>query len=260
MIIKCDETWTDRIISYIGNHYESCLYLYADIKRYGTDSEAVNTWVNTVDNHICAIIMTYHNGMHIFSKNFDYDKSELISLIMETRPDMVLGVESLVSDIYDSLENYCCEYGFVKKMDKEKSNIYYENIRTASLDDVSKLTDMLMDDTELMASYTYDEMFNQICERINDGFGNTYYIFDGEDICAQAGISADLDCFSVISNVFTSKKYRGKKYASSLLHYINEISGKKSVYLFCYGEELSAFYDAVGFSTVQLWGKLYVRI
>lgn len=97
-----------------------------------------------------------------------------------------------------------------QKKKKCTENYTYDDVRTATLEDVKPLTEMLMSDDEFSASYTYDEMFGQISERISDGYGKTLYIRNENEICAQLGISANMEKFMVISNVYTAKQHRGK--------------------------------------------------
>lgn len=260
MIIKCMKDWNKRIFSYIGDDYEKCLYVYSDLIKYGVSTEYVTVWVNVIDDKIRAIIMKYHNGMHIYSSNLDYDKTEIVKLVRKTKPSMVLGVEAIISDISDMLGDYSCKYGYVKKMKKSAGNYKYDDVKTATLEDVGSLTKMLMEDEGFSVGYTYDEMFGQILERIADEYGKTFYIRNEDEICAQLGISAITNQFMIISNVYTLKQYRGKQYASKLFSYMSYISEGKEIYLFCYGDKLSGYYDHIGFETVQLWGKLCVKV
>lgn len=220
------------------------------------DSEYIMTWVNIIDDNIKAVLMQYHNGMHIYSSGLDYNKTELVHLIKEVKPVMVLGVAQMISDIAGLLDEYDHEYGYIKRM-KKCGGYKYDAIRTATIDDVVALTEMLMSDAEFSAGYTFDEMYRQISERILDGYGKTFYICDQDQITAQFGIAAELDDFIVISNVYTAKAYRGQGYAARLFSYIKQISADKQIYLFCYGDRLDRYYDKIGFETAQLWGKMY---
>lgn len=255
MIIKCSNEWKQRIFSYIGRDYEKCLYIYADLKKYGMDSEYVMTWVNIIDDNIKAVLMQYHNGMHIYSDGLDYDKEEIVALIQKMRPSMVLGVQTLILDIANSLEEYHQECGYIKRMKEVGEEYEDDNIRMATVDDVVPLTEMLMSDVEFSVGYTFDEMYRQISERILDEYGKTFYICDQNQITAQLGIAAELDDIIVISNVYTAKTYRNQGYAAQLFSYIKQISANKKIYLFCYGDSLDRYYDKMGFETVQLWGK-----
>lgn len=259
MIIKCSNEWKKRIFSYIGNDYEKCLYIYSDLIKYGMDSESVAAWINVIDDSIRAVVMKYHNGMHIYSAKLDYNKAELVNLIRKTKPSMVLGVETVISDIADVLHEYDSEYGYIKRMKRDMDAYVCDNIRMATIEDVASLTEMLMSDEEFSDGYTYEEMYGQISERILDGYGKTFYIGDKNEILSQLGIAAQLNKFVVISNVYTAKEYRGHGYASGLLAYVKQIAEGKNVYLFCYGDTLSKYYDKIGFETAQEWGKLLIR-
>ncbi len=259
MIIKCSNEWKERIFSYIGNDYEKCLYIYSDLIKYGMDSQYVTTWVNIIDDSIRAIVMRYHNGMHIYSECLDYNKDEIVKLIRKIEPSMILGIEDIIVDLSDMLDEYNNEYGYIKRMKKHIDIQAYDNIKIATAGDVASLADMLMSDEKFSEGYIYDEMYKQISERILDGYGKTFYIYDKNKILSQLGIAAELDRFVVISNVYTAKEYRGQGYAGLLFSYVRQITEGKNVYLFCYGDTLDKYYDKIGFETVQPWGKLLVK-
>lgn len=46
MIIRCQKEDEKIIESYIGTEYYKCLYLYMNLQRYGTGSQAIDVYMD----------------------------------------------------------------------------------------------------------------------------------------------------------------------------------------------------------------------
>lgn len=69
MITQCTTIFQRRVLSYIGDDYYKCLYLYIDMQQYGCSSEFTQTWLQEDNGEITAVMLAYHNAMHVYSKN-----------------------------------------------------------------------------------------------------------------------------------------------------------------------------------------------
>ena len=69
MIKKCcSEKDLDILLEYIGKEYREAIYLYLDAIKYGISNPNVSSWIQTENEVITSIILMYHTGMHIYSK------------------------------------------------------------------------------------------------------------------------------------------------------------------------------------------------
>ena len=69
MIKKCcSENDLDILLEYIGKEYREAIYLYLDAIKYGISNPNVSSWIQTENEVITSIILMYHTGMHIYSK------------------------------------------------------------------------------------------------------------------------------------------------------------------------------------------------
>lgn len=79
MIKKCcSENDLDILLEYIGKEYREAIYLYLDAIKYGISNPNVSSWIQTENEVITSIILMYHTGMHIYSKEKVFDASEQI--------------------------------------------------------------------------------------------------------------------------------------------------------------------------------------
>ncbi len=258
MLVQCTEEWEDRIFSYIGENQEACLYLYVDVRRYGLSSGLVRVWAQCTGDEIHAIAMSYHNGMHLYSRENRFDGAEIFKLIHELKPTMVFAQKRMIQELEKYADGYQVKYGYVKKMKELDYETMSKRFCLASNEDVPQMAEMLYADRELTGSYSYEELEAQLRERIQDGCGRSFLLKDKGQIIAQVSTSAEIDSIAIINMLMTDGNYRGKGLASELLRSVgSELKDAYSLYLYCYGKEKSDYYDRHGFFTCQEWGKLY---
>lgn len=261
MIIRCDSNWLEEIFDYISDEYERTLYIYVDIKKYGLNSEEIIVWVDYSNDKINLIIMLYHTGMHLLSKEVSFNELDLTKLIEEVKPTMIFAEEKLIFKIKDNLTCYKMMSGTLKKMNRNTQFTVSSRVKQATLQDIPEMTKMLFKDKELMASYSVEEMENQLRTRMQDVYGRSFIISDGEKIIAQASTAAEIDNIAIVAAVITDQEYRGQGLFGEILNTICYNLAKTSeIYLYCYGDTLSEFYDKYGFYTALNWGKLYIDV
>ena len=211
MIKKCcSENDLDILLEYIGKEYREAIYLYLDAIKYGISNPNVSSWIQTENEVITSIILMYHTGMHIYSKEKVFDASELVELILNQNPSIICAQEKIIEMISRNLKEYKLEIGNVAQcVYNEKYNSIY-SIRLATPEDYTRMAKMLISDPDIGASYSLDEMIKQIEERIKDGYSRSYCMFDGEVLIAQASTGAEESGVATIAYVMTEPNYRGK--------------------------------------------------
>ena len=65
------------------------------------------------NNELCAIVLQYYSGMHVYSRKGDFDPKEISELIKEQQPSLVCGMEETLSKLYGYVEGYEVELGKV---------------------------------------------------------------------------------------------------------------------------------------------------
>ena len=266
MLIKIkDSTEEDIIEEYIGNEYYKCIYLYLDLKKYGIKNNNVKVWIQyNLNKEITAVLLKYYSGMHVFSKNYDYENKEITKLIVDEKPTMLCGEKTIITDLYKNLKelNYNLEIGWVRELSNIES-INRTCVEKAEIVDFYQIAKLLYEDEDLGCSYKLEELKNQMIERNQEGFVRNYIIKNEYcNVIAHAGTGAENENVAMLSYVITDPKYRGKGYAKKLCSAVCEdlIKEGKKVYLINYSSESTALYDKIGFKICCEWGKLFMNL
>lgn len=266
MIIECKSIDDEQVIeNYIGKNYYKCLYLYLDLKKYKFSNPNVKIWIQKNDNNITSIILMYYSGMHVFSKNHDYDIEELKKLIEDRNPTMICGEKKTICDIYNILNvrNYYIETGWVRKLLNIK-NVSRDNVELAKEEDFYQIAKLLYEDEDLGCSYKLEELKDQMIERNKEGYVRNYIIKDKntKNVISHAGTGAENDKIAMLSYVITDINYRGKGYAQKLCSAVCEdlIKEGKEVFLINYSTESTALYEKIGFKICCEWGKIFLNL
>jgi len=258
VINKCNKADEKRILEYIGSDYGKCAYLYIDLKKYGFDNENVHLWVDEDENNkINAVVLKYYNGMHIFSREQDFDAEKVAELVKETEPSLVCGMKETIDLVAPYVnEDYKPEYGKVLRLE-EYTGICNEAVFRAKKEDLKAIVELLMTDEEMGGPYTFDMLYGQFVERFDDGFGRNWVRMDEKGVVSHCATYAELDDIAVISGGIVRMDYRGKgEYPGQLGAMCKDLYNEgKEVISYYYGGAKSA-HKAVGFKILGDWAKL----
>ena len=263
-MIKKVENVDSEVISYISEDFFKCIYLYLDIKKYGVLNPNVKTWIQENEKkEITCVILKYYSGMHIYSKNHNYNLEEISKLIYEEQPTMICGEQKTIEDIYSFVNdsNYIIEKGWVRELSEIEKN-EFEDVKKAEKDDFKQIAKLLYEDEDLGSSYELRELTNQLYERNNEGYARNYIIKKNGKVISHAGTGAEDDKLGMLAYVITDPKYRGKGYAKKVCKAVCQdlISEGKKVYLINYSNESTALYDKIGFHICCNWAKMYLDL
>ena len=208
-------------MEYLAKDVANCLYIYADISKYGFKDQNLKVWYDKDTDGICAVVMKYHNNFQIYSSR-DFDKvEEIVALINEYKPYGVAGRTELIASLEKEFsDRYNVEYGVIyrgKDIKREKILRALEEcevkIELASEDDAEAIAKLICMDDELGSVYTVESLAEELRERIHTGMGRSYIIRDGEEIVAHNATYAECDKFVVISGLMVHPDYRDTEYA-----------------------------------------------
>lgn len=261
MIKKVNEENLKEIELFIGNEYYKCLYLYLDMKKYGINDENIKIWAQYKnENTIVSVILKYFSGMHIYSKNINYNIDEIVNLIKNETPSMICAEKEIIGTLNKKLndKSYEEEFGFVRKL-KELKVKESDDVKQADTEDFLNVAKLLYEDEDIGSSYKLNELSEQMLERYKEGYARNYIIKNNKEILAHAGTGAELGKISVMSYVVTNKEYRRKGLATKVCATLlsDLIKEGKEVYLINYSNESTKLYDKLGFEVCNDWGKLF---
>jgi len=262
MIVKCKQEHLNNVLAYIGSDYSSCLYLYLDLNKYGTDAETVDVFMQKEKEDIQAVLLRYYSCLHIYSKDNVFDAEELGTFIEQNCFSMLYCTletgEQILKGLSESFkEKASVSNGWVaqiKKIDQKPQGI----VIPAEADDFEQIAELIFNDEDIGRSYDFDELALQLKERREQGYARNLVIKEQDLVIAHACTNAETDRIAIVAELIVQKEYQRKGYASEiwreLCHELLEEG--KEVYSFYYSDESRNLHQKIGFFEVCKWSKI----
>lgn len=254
---KCKKENEKEIIEYIGKSYGQCLYLYVDLLKYGFDNENINVWFQKEEDEIKALVLQYYTGVHVFSKEVEFDVKDVVDLLKEINPSMICGMKWTLDKIKDYFDNYEMEIGIVGELTNLK--VYdTEGCYKANAEEIKELAELLAEDESLGKPYGFELLYKQLLERYEENFGRNFIYRDNGKIVATASTYAEKGGVAVISGVMVHPEYRGKGLSKNLLSAVCDNLKKDGfdVFSYYYIPSATRMHQSVGFEPIGDWAKL----
>lgn len=254
---KCEKENEKEILEYIGKSYGQCLYLYVDLLKYGFDNENINVWFQKEDNEIKALVLQYYTGVHVFSKDVEFDVKKVVDLLKEINPSMICGMKWTLDKIKDYFDNYEMEVGIVGEL----TNLKVYDTRgcyKANAEEIKELAELLAEDESLGKPYGFDLLYKQLLERYEENFGRNFIYRENGKIVATASTYAEKGGVAVISGVMVHPDYRGKGLSKNVLSAVcdNLKNDGFDVFSYYYIPSATRMHQSVGFEPIGDWAKL----
>lgn len=211
----------EKILNYLKEDIANCLYMYADIYKYGLDKSYLDVWYDEDNLGIRVVVMQYHNTFQVYSNRGFEDIDGILSLVKEKKPFGISGRKEIIQELDKQLRNeYSSEYGVIfrgKAIDKQKvSKILAEcdeKILLATIEDASKIAELVCMDEELGRVYTVESLTEELKERMETGMGRSYIIKKDGKVVAHNATYAECDKFVVVSGLMVHPDFRDTEYA-----------------------------------------------
>ncbi len=264
MIVKCSNCQKSDIIDYISGEYAKCLYLYVNLIKYGCESEYTKVWKVIGDNGINMVMLAYHSALHLYSNSLDFDIKEIIEFIIEKNPSIICASKPLIESLkpFLSSDGYESEYGHIGRKVHTIQAQTDVAVELAKEEDIEQIANLLYDDEDIGASYSYDDLVGQIRERLSQGYVRSYVIKRDGKVVAHLGTGAEIENLCTINYVITAPLYRGKGLSSSLFcHACQQLESEgKEIFSVYYPENSRRLHHKMGFEDYCEFGKLFKTI
>lgn len=263
MIVKCKQSDIDLILSYIGNDYPKCLYLFLNVNKYGLEHGRIKAFIQYSKGDISAVMLQYYSCLHIYSKDNSFDNEELTDFISSKKELTMLYCEASTADkIASNLskktdKQFTVTKGWVAQIKTLKTTPKGLAEKSESKD-FEQIVKMIYDDEDIGKSYKYDELAKQLEERNQEGYSRNLVIKDNELVIAHACTNAEIGNVAVVAELLVRKEYRRKGLASEIWGDICKelLEEGKEVYSFYYSFESRALHKKLGFEEVCEWSKI----
>ena len=250
----------DELVSYMQKDLANCIYMYIDIVTYGLDSDAIKVWVEKGEKGIALIAMEYFGSIQLYSLNHDYDFEGLQRFLIEEDPPRVNGDREIIDRLWPHYDHdkYKTEYGTIMKIDNYVIRQDNVDIKTATLEDVEGIAELIMDEPELNVGFSKEELMDQTAERIEKGYGESFIIKEGEEIVAHNCINAECNEFLVGALTVVRPDRRNTLYGSILDAHISTVAKErgKDFYVFLKDPRRIKMFKAMKNIVVGEYGRI----
>ena len=249
-----------EILSYLADDVANCLYMYGDLELYGVDDPNIKAWYSEKNGEINTVILKYFQGSHVYSKKLNHNIEEVIEKIKEISPDRVSSQRQIAKELYEALcDEYDVEYGCVFKLTKYRKMESPVKIEKAKVEDAEAIADLLMTHEAYSESYLRDNLAEELRSRMENGFGRSYIIRDGDRIVAHDCVSLETSKYAVEGLALVHDDFRKTLYGSFLDSYMINDLGEEGKELYCMiveGRRLDAFIK-LGNKVEAEYGKIF---
>lgn len=263
---KTETSQQKEILNYLHKDVVHCLYMYADIAKYGVEGENISVYCDYDDIGIRMVVMKYHNNFQVYSSR-GFDEIEgLVGLVQKYKPTGISGRKEIIANLAAYFKGkYRTEYGLIfqgKEIDKTKIAKLLEDcpfaITLAKESEAEEIAQLICLDEELSSVYTEESLAEELRERILSGMGRSYIIRQDGKIVAHNATYAEADDFVVISGLMVHPDYRNTDYAywmdlKSSFEFQQE---NKKRYFFALDKKLIKLYKHMKSPLVGEYGKM----
>lgn len=263
MILKCSIADENKVLSYIGEDYAKCLYLYLDLRKYGIGSDKIEVFIQENDDkEVVAVLLRYYSCIHVYSFDNSFNAAELGLFIEKHGFSMVYCTAQTAELIYkampqDLLRSASMSKGWVAQINA--INKAPNGLSTmAQDDDFGQIVQLIYEDEDIGRSYKYEELAQQLKERNRSGYTRNMVIKNGNLVIAHACTNAEFDNIAVVAELLVHKDYRRMGYASEIWRDLcyRLLNENKEVYSFYYSDESRSLHKKIGFTEVCEWAKI----
>lgn len=247
------------ILEYLHKDIENCLYLYIDIRCYGTDH--VDVWYEKIGDAFDIVAMKYHDSFQVYSdRPMDVELSSLIELLKEYKPAMINSREELIECIKPAFEDdYTSDGGIILRLRRFVSIEDYDfPVEVAGVGDVDELAEMISSDPYYSDSYTFDEIKSQLADRMETGMGISFIVRKDGKIIAHNSITAQVDDICVAGMLLIHRDWRQTNAALVMEKYIIDYVNNQGKKLFGFSTDTRRRkqFEMMGNEVAAQYGKL----
>ncbi len=268
MILKVKHDAKSTSFNYIGFDYRNCVYLYANLAKYGLRNENMSMWTVERSGAVLAIIQKYFSCMHLYSKDDGWLSDELLNFITQEAPRTIFTTQDNARKLLASMSNryYMKVMNLYSLPVESKATLgidsleFLDQLQEAKTADIEDITDFLMQDEEYKKNYDRRTLNNQLAERLIDKFSRYYIIRKGDKIVASVSTKAEHPSFAVVGGVMVDKDYRGRNIGKCITYNITKIlqsEGKEPLSFVSENNIASTqMFKQIGYNLIGSSGKL----
>jgi hypothetical protein len=213
----------DRILDYLRQNMQDCLYIYADIFAYGLDNPNMKVWVEESDDNLTAVVMKYYESLQIYSDSNGFNEEKLVPIIKKYSDSTVFTTRTIADNLLRIFHGkFIVEYGSVLESKRFPEVRNRKLIFAATEEDIPEIVELLTQDP--LWDMSRDILSAQLLERMRTGMGRSFIIRDedGHIVCHVATF-AEAPGMAVAGGLYCVPEFRDMSYTASLHSFLTDL-------------------------------------
>lgn len=247
---KAKESDRERLLQYLKENVQDCLYLYIDIMNYGIATDNMTVWLKEQDGQIVLVAMKYYDSYQIYSHKRDGELEELCCLLRENPVSMISGRKDIMERLAGNLPGYKASYGIVFRIYPRSES--YESpyhLLCATIKDAVDIAKLLCSYEGFGEHYTVEGLAEQLTERIRTETGHSYIARNEQnEIIAHVGTFAEAEDIAVVSGAVVAPSYRKTDVYEHINKYMYDKMAQKNKNIYAFAIEKKMIY------LQKMWG------
>lgn len=248
----------ERILVFLNENLDHCVYIYIDITKYGLDNPNIKLWYSEYEGCINSVAMKYYDSFQLCSIDEKLDEEGIYQLLRDNPVKSVSGSANIIRILEPYFAGKCdCNYGIVVKETKYKMLPGVERVEEATVEECFEIAELLCTDYEFADTYEVDVLAKQLEDRIKTGAGRSFVIKEKGKIIAHVATFAEADKLVVQSGLIVAPEYRNSLYGVVLHEYMKGVSiqAGKNVYAYRIKEDMKKYVKSPGTVVCGEYGK-----
>ena len=247
MIIKATDADKEKLLEYLSNSVDECLYLYIDISNYSLETKHCNVWYVEAEHGLECVLMRYYDSYQLYSHITGYECGELEQIMIDNPCKMISARRDLIEKLSCKLTNYKTSYGVVFDMNRPIKCGDAFDVEWGTESDVEEIAALIQMDEDLGGHYSKETLIEQLIDRIMTKTGRSCILREDGAIIAHTATYAETNNIAIVSGTVVHPDYRNTdsfyKITTSIQSKLQQ-EGKK-VYTFATSKKMIRYHKAL---------------
>lgn len=226
------DTWSAikaMALNYVGDSYCTVPYLYSNLSTFDGKDPNIHFWIDHDENNdITCVCLLYHTCLHVFSRKSDYNGRLFKEILRNEDIDIVMIPENnqnLIDEFPENTWHFITDFIFKHPNDSVDST--YKNLLLKNEVEIREVSKLLMSDPLYSDIYTYSQLYNQLKDRWDAGFGKIFIIKRDNKIVGCTAITGESDKFLFNGCVMVAQEYRRRGLMKQLIEAVKSYGNEK---------------------------------
>lgn len=210
------------MIDFIRPDVANCLYIYINLRVYGTEYPHMPVWVEETDGQIRMVALCYYDtALRIYCRpEDDHAFARARELVETVGHRLVFTTYSMAQRLAEAFPGrYRLEKGMIMREEKYRK-FDFSLVEQAKPEDAAEIAALICGDPFYSGQYQQEKLAAELAERMRAGTGRSFIIRQDGRIVVHSAITAEVDDIAMVSLFICHKDYRNRFLGETVENYI----------------------------------------